>query len=108
MTIDQTSGQDADTAQLAAEIALEEPSLLPALRRNSERICRYAGLLEPELKHFRELEPYLAGAVKHVEKRSGTEVSDDLFNRLADRLGVSEVRIALQRVADVHPDAPEA
>jgi hypothetical protein len=46
-------------------------------------------------------------AIKHVERCSGDNVPDDLYNRLADRLGVSEVRIALQRVADAHPDALE-
>ncbi|SRR6266545_1536614 len=107
MTVDQrTSGQDPQTAQLAARITVDQPSLLGALRRSSERVCQYAGLLEAALIDFRPLEGYLVGAIKHVEV-IGDNVRDDLYNRLADRLGVSEVRIALQRVADAHPDALE-
>jgi hypothetical protein len=105
MTIDHASGQDTDTARLAAEIAVDQPTLLSSLRRSSERTCRYAGLLEAELLHFRDLEPYLENAVKLVVKRTGRPVDDELFERLCNRLGVSEVRIALQRVADAHPDA---
>jgi len=85
----------------------DQPSLLGALRRSSERVRQYAGLLEAALIDFRPLEGYLVGAIKHVERCSGDNVPDDLYNRLADRLGVSEVRIALQRVADAHPDALE-
>jgi len=108
MTIHRSSAavSDEETARLAAQIAVDQPTLPNALRTSSARICKYADLLEAELKRFRPLEGYLADAVKHTERRSGQPVGDELYNRLADRLGVSEVRIVLQRLADAHPDAP--
>jgi hypothetical protein len=45
MSIDHASGQDTPTAKLAAQIALDQPTLADAVRRSSERICKYAGLL---------------------------------------------------------------
>jgi hypothetical protein len=45
MTIDRPSGQDTKTAQLAAEIALDQSTLVVGLRRSTARICKYAGLL---------------------------------------------------------------
>ena len=95
-----------ETAWLAAEIALDQPSLLNSLRHTSARVCRYGGLLEAELGHFRQLEPYLDRAVRHVEARTGQPISDELHARLCDSLGVSEVRIVLERIKDAHPDTP--
>ncbi|HZD67620.1 MAG TPA: hypothetical protein VFA45_01465 [Actinomycetes bacterium] len=108
MTIDRVSGpaSEEEAARLTAQITANQPTLMNALRTSSARICKYAGLLEAELKHFRPLEGYLVDAVTHTERRSRQPISDELYNRLAERLGVSEVRIALQRVADAHPDAP--
>jgi hypothetical protein len=96
-----------DTARLAAQISAQQPSLLQVVRSTSTRVCGYADLLEAELKHFRPLEGYLADAVRHVERRTGRPVSDDLYNRLCDRLGITDVRLALERVARAHPDEPE-
>ncbi len=59
MSIDQASGQDTQTARLAAEIALDQPTLVSALRGSSARICKHAGLLEAELGHYRPLVGYL-------------------------------------------------
>ena len=105
-----TIHQEADTpeaARLAAQIAADQPTLPNAVCASSARICKYAGLLEAELKHFRPLEGYLERAVKHIERRTGHPVGDELYGRLCDHLGVTEVRLALERVMRAHPDAPE-
>jgi hypothetical protein len=64
-------------------------------------------LLEAELKHFRPLEGYMVDAVRLTEARTGRPVSDELYERLCDRFGVTDVRLALERVTRVHPDEPE-
>lgn len=106
MTIHQ-EGDATETAWLAAQIAVDQPTLPRVLRSSSARICKYAGLLEAELKHFRPLEGYMVDAVKYTERRTGHPVSDELYNRLCDRFGITEVRLALERVAQAHPDEPE-
>lgn len=93
------------TAWLAAQLAIDNPSLPGAVRRASEQVCRYADLLASALQHFRPLEAYLDSGLRVVEARTGADVDDELHQRLCDRLGVTEVRLALQRVADAHPDA---
>ena len=107
MTIHQKA-DDTETARLAAQVAVEQPSLPHILRSTCTRVCEYAGLLEAELGHFRPLEGYMASAIKVIEARTGRPVSDELYNGLCDRFGITEVRIALERVTDAHPDAPEA
>ncbi len=105
-----TIHKDADateTAWLAAQIAADQPTLPHALRSSTARICKYAGLLEAELKHFRPLEGYMVDAVKLTEHRTGHPVGDELYERLCDRFGVTEVRLALERLEQAHPDAPE-
>jgi hypothetical protein len=92
-------------ALLAAQIAADQPGLPHALRHASDQVCRYAGLLEAALQHFRPLEGYLAAGVRLVERRTGHQIDDALFNRLAERFQIPDVRIALQRVEDAHPDA---
>jgi hypothetical protein len=96
------SGRD---AKLAAEITIDQPTLLGAVRRSSARICKYAGLLEAELGTYRPLVGYLNDAVRLVEARAGRAVEDDLVARLLDRLGMTDVDLALERVADARPHA---
>jgi hypothetical protein len=105
MTIDQASGQDTPTATLAAEIALDQPTLLGALRRSAARICKHAGLLEAELGHYRPLVGYLEDAVKLVERRTGRTVDEDLFALLLDRLGMTDADLALERLQEARLDA---
>jgi hypothetical protein len=49
----------------------------------------------------------MASAINIIERRTGRTVSDDRYNRLCDHLGITDVRLALERVARAHPDAPE-
>ncbi len=109
MTIHQLPAPAAEdeTAWLAAQITAEQPSLLQVLRSTCTRVCGYADLLEAELKHFRPLEGYMADAIRHVEARTGRPVSDELYERLCDHFGITDVRLALERVAQAHPDEPE-
>jgi hypothetical protein len=109
MTIHQSPSATAEdeTNWLAEQITADQPSLLRVVHATSTRVCGYADLLEAELKHFHPLEGYLVDAVRHVERRTGRAVSDELHNRLCDRVGVSEVRIALERVEQAHPDMVE-
>ncbi len=102
-----TATQDTTTARLAAEIADQQPSLPPILRSTCTRVCQYAGLLETELQRFRPLEGCMASAIKVIERSTGRPVSDDRYNRLCDHFGITDVRLALERVARAHPDAPE-
>jgi hypothetical protein len=103
MSIDHASGQDTETARLAAEIVLDRPTLTGALRRSSQRVCRHAGLLEAELGTYRVLLGYLDDAIKHVERRAGDEVEGELLGRLLDRLGVTDADLALNRVEAARP-----
>ena len=103
MSIDHASGQDTPTARLAAQIALDQPTLVGAVRRSSARICKYAGLLEAELGTYRPLLSYLNGAVRDVEARTGRAVEDEVFAGLLDRLGITDVDLALERVAEARP-----
>ena len=104
MSIHHASGQDTPTAKLAAEIALDRPTLIGALRRSSERVCQHAGLLEAELGHYRPLMGYLEDAVRHVERRTGHAVDAELFGRLLDRLGITDADLALSRLEAVRPN----
>ena len=103
MSIDHASGQDPQTAQLAAEIAIDQPTLLRAVRRSSARICKYAGLLEAELGTYQPLVGYLDDAVRLVVARTGRAVEEELIGRLLDRLGMTDADLALERVADARP-----
>ncbi len=104
MTIDRASGQDTQTAKLAAEIALDHPTMVGALCHSCARICKYAGLLEAELGHYRPLVGDLEDAVRHVEARSGHTVDEELFARLLDRLGMTDVGLALERLQEARQD----
>jgi len=103
MSIDHASGQATPTAKLAAEIAIDQPTLVRAVCRSSARICKYAGLLEAELGTYRPLVGYLNDAVRLVEARTGHEVEEELLARLLDRLGMTDADLALERVADARP-----
>ena len=109
MTIHQlpAPASEDDTARLAAQITAQQPSLLQIVRSTSTRVCGHADLLEAELKHFRPLEGCVVDAIKQVERRTGRSVSDELYNSLCDRFGISEVRLALERVERAHPDVTE-
>jgi hypothetical protein len=100
------TGQDTETARLAAQIAADQPNLPRRLRSASTRVCRLAGLLETALNSYRPLEEYLESAVKHVEARTGQPVDDALYEHLTHRFGVADVRLALERLTRAHPDAP--
>jgi hypothetical protein len=100
MSIEHASGQDPITVRLAAQIAIDQPTLLSALRRSSERICQYAGRLEAELGTYRPLVGYLNDAVSRVAASTGQAVEEELLGCLLDRLGVTEVDLALDRVAE--------
>jgi hypothetical protein len=105
-----TIHHEADTTQaawLAAQIAADQPSLPAALRSASTRVCQYAGMLEAALGNYRPLEGYLEDAVRHVEVRTGRKVSEELFACLLDRFGVTDARLALERVAEGGPDEAE-
>ncbi len=49
MSVDHASGQDTPTAKLAAEIAIDQPTLVRAVRRSSARICSTQDCWRPSL-----------------------------------------------------------
>jgi hypothetical protein len=61
-------------------------------------------MLEAALGNYRPLEGYLEDAVKHVELRTGRKVDEELFSCLLDRFGITDARLALERLLEVHPD----
>jgi hypothetical protein len=81
-----------------------QSTLVVGLRRSTARICRYAGLLVTELGSYRPLVGHLEDAVRHVEARTGHMVDEELFARLLDRLGVTDVDLALERLQEARPD----
>jgi hypothetical protein len=97
---------DAATAALAAQVDRIDPTLARDLRWVSRSVVAVVGVLEGLLERFRDLEARLDRARCQVEDGRGTEVDDELFNRLAQRLELWPVREALQRLQDAHPDAP--
>jgi hypothetical protein len=104
MSLDHASGQDTATAKLAAEIALDRPTLTGALRRSSQRVCQHAGLLEAELGTYRVLVGYLDDALKHIQRRTGDAVDEELLGHLLDRLGVTDADLALNRLETARPN----
>jgi CubicO group peptidase (beta-lactamase class C family) len=46
----------------------------------------------------------LEDAVRHVEARSGHTVDEELFARLLDRLGMTDVGLALERLQEARQD----
>jgi hypothetical protein len=57
-----------------------------------------------ELGSYRPLVGHLEDAVRHVEARTGHMVDEELFARLLDRLGVTDVDLALERLQEARPD----
>jgi hypothetical protein len=91
---------------LAAQVDRADPTLARELRWVSRGVVSVVGLLEVLLGRFADLEGRLDRASRPVGDQRGVEVDDELFNRLAERLEVWQVREALQRLEDAHPDAP--
>lgn len=96
---------DAATAAFADQVDSIDPTLARDLRWVSGCVVAVVGVLVGLLERFRDLEARLERARCQVEDGHGVEVDDELFNRLAQRLEVWQVREALQRLQDAHPDA---
>jgi len=93
-------------ARVAAQIDSIDPELANQLRQVSGRIVRLARMLEGELHRLPPLEMRLEQVVRQFEDNSaGVAVDDELFEQLAERFGLLQVRPALQRLERVHPDA---
>lgn len=95
-------------AALVAEIAVIDAELGDELRRTIRRIVVLVRLLEPVLRRFAELELRLERTIAQVEEVTGQEVSDELRDRVAGRLGILRVRPALERLGRAHPDVLDA
>jgi DNA-binding transcriptional LysR family regulator len=91
-------------AAMVAEIAVIDAELGDELRRATRRIITLVRLLEPVLRHFAQLELRLERIIAQIEDASGQEVSDELRDRVAGRLGILRVRPALERLGRAHPD----
>src|SRR6266508_4635875 len=93
-------------AALTAQVDIVDPSVMRELRGVRRCVASVAEALQVLLGCFGDLEGRLDHARRRVEADSGVEVDDQLFNRLARRLGIWRAREALQRLEDAHPDAP--
>jgi hypothetical protein len=94
------------TAHLAAQVAAIDPQLERRLRRVSGRIASLATALESELCRFRPLEQRFEQVAGQVEEVSAHDSDGELLECLAEQFGVLQVRPALQRLQDAHPDTP--
>ena len=93
-------------AALTARVDGVDPSVVQELRGVSRCVTSVAEALQVLLGCFADLEDRLDHARRRIEADSGMEVDDELFNRLARRLGIWRAREALQRLEEAHPDAP--
>jgi hypothetical protein len=87
-----------EVALLAARIAADNPTLFHALRASVARVCHFAGRLEAELRTYESLEALLNAAVHCVEDRTGWQVDEELPMLLLDRFGVTDARLAVERI----------
>ncbi len=93
-----------DTARLAAQIALEDPDLCSDLRRTAKQAIELAKRLEGVLGRFAVLEARFEHTIRKVETTTGQVVEEELFAQLTERLGVAQVRPALEMLQEAHPD----
>ena len=92
-------------AQLAAQVAATDPELDRQLRQVTGRIIRLARMLQGELHRLPPLEKRLDHVARQLQGSPADEAEDDeLFERLAERFRLAEIRAALQRLEQAHPD----
>ncbi len=94
-----------EVALLAAQIAIDHPSLLPALHASVARLRHFADRLEAELRSYSPLEAILNDAVQCIEDRTGWQVDEELLTALLDRLDVNEARLAIERIKHMDLDS---
>src|SRR6266545_588960 len=85
---------DAALAALVAQVDRIDPALAGELQWVSRSVVAMVEMLVGMLERFRALEARLDQARELVEDDSGMPVDDELFNRLAERLEVWQVREA--------------
>jgi hypothetical protein len=93
-------------AALTASVDGVDRSVVQELRGVSRCVTSVAEALQVLVGCFADLEGRLDHARRRIEADSSTEIDDELFNRLARRLGIWQAREALQRLEEAHPDAP--
>jgi hypothetical protein len=94
-----------EVALLAAQIAADNPTLAHALRGSVTRVCHFADRLEAELRTYSPLEAILNSAIYCIEVRTGRQVDGELLMLLLDRFGVSEARLAVERIRQMDLDS---
>jgi hypothetical protein len=94
-----------EVALLAARIAADNPTLSHALRGSVARVCQYADRLEAELRTYGPLEAILNSAIHCVEASTGCPVDEELLMLLLDRFGVTDARLAVERIRHVDLDS---
>jgi len=91
-------------ARLAAQVAVLDATLCEQLRQTGRQIVELTGELEAVLGRFTDLEARFAAALRQVEADTGQTVDDEHYERLIERLEITAVRVALERLARAHPD----
>ncbi len=94
-----------EVALLAARIAADNPTLSHALRNSVARVCHFADRLEAELRTYSPLEALLNSAIHCVEARTGCQVDEELLSLLLDRYGVTDARLAAERIKAMDLDS---
>jgi hypothetical protein len=94
-----------EVALLAAQIAIDHPTLSHALHASVARVCHFAGRLEAELRAYSPLEAILNSAIHCIEARTGWQVDEELLSLLLDRFGVNEARMAVERIRHMDLDS---
>ncbi len=103
-TTEAIGGPAWQAARLAAQIALIDATLCEELRRTGRQIVELAAALEAVLGRFTDREVRFAAVMRQVEADTGQAVDDELYELLIERLEITAVRVALERLARAHPD----
>ncbi|HZD01928.1 MAG TPA: hypothetical protein VFA46_17560 [Actinomycetes bacterium] len=96
-----TAARGSDVAEL---VAAADAELVAELAATAAQVDTEVTALTATLTRFAALEIRLQHTAERVEERTGRQIDDEEWSRLADRLGVSSIRPLLERLAQAHPD----
>ncbi len=93
------------STDIASLVAAADAGLVAELTQAAAQVDTEVAALTATLERFAALEARLQHTAERVEERTGQQIDDEEWSRLADSLGVSSVRPLLERLAHAHPDA---
>jgi hypothetical protein len=93
------------STDIASLFAAADAGLVAELAEAAAQVDSEVAALIATLERFAALEARLQHTAEGIEQRTGQQIDDEEWSRLADGLGVSSVRPLLERLAHAHPDA---